>query len=187
MGPRTDEKLFNRTEWRRRPDEERATETVEKLTSESKTLTNRERAALVQFLIRSLDQGQDEEADGARDVGSNRRVADIKSRKAVGRLTKTFIVELRECVTAKRRGRGREKGNTMERVDLPLSKLTRAQKLHLMEAIWEDLSKDEESLESPSWHEQVLDDREQALAAGKATIADWDDAKERIRRKTTCE
>ena len=69
----------------------------------------------------------------------------------------------------------------MERFELPLSKLTRAQKLHLMEAIWEDLSKDEESFESPSWHGQVLEDREQALAAGKAAVAEWEEVKERIR------
>jgi hypothetical protein len=44
----------------------------------------------------------------------------------------------------------------MERVELPLSKLTLAQKLDLMEAIWDDLAKHEESLESPHWHEEVL-------------------------------
>lgn len=75
----------------------------------------------------------------------------------------------------------------MERVDLVLSKLTLAQKLDLMEAIWEDLAKHENSLESPRWHEQVLRDREEALAAGKAEVSDWEDAKDRIRRNTSCE
>lgn len=74
----------------------------------------------------------------------------------------------------------------MERVDLPLAKLTLAQKLDLMEAIWDDLTKDEGSLESPDWHEDVLKDREKALAAGKVTISDWNQAKERIRRNTSC-
>ena len=60
----------------------------------------------------------------------------------------------------------------MERVDLPLSELTLAQKLELMEAIWDDLAKHEETLESPEWHEEVLKDREKALAAGKATMRD---------------
>lgn len=44
----------------------------------------------------------------------------------------------------------------MERVDLPLSKLAFAQKLDLMEAIWEDLAKHEKTLESPHWHAIVL-------------------------------
>lgn len=75
----------------------------------------------------------------------------------------------------------------MERVDLPLSKLTLAQKLDLMEAIGDDLAKDEKTLESPCWHEQVLKDREQALATGKATISGWEEAKERIRSNSSCE
>ncbi len=74
----------------------------------------------------------------------------------------------------------------MERVDLPLARLTLAQKLDLMEAIWDDLTKDERSLESPNWHEDVLKDREKALAAGKVTISDWDQAKDRIRKNTSC-
>jgi putative addiction module component (TIGR02574 family) len=75
----------------------------------------------------------------------------------------------------------------MERVDLPLSELTLAQKLDLMEAIWDDLAKHEEKLESPYWHEQVLKDREEAIEAGKATVSDWAEAKERIKRNAPCE
>lgn len=75
----------------------------------------------------------------------------------------------------------------MERVDLPLSKLTFAQKLDLMEAIWDDLAKDEKKLESPAWHEAVLKDREKALEAGKATVSDWEEAKDRIRKNVSCE
>jgi len=74
----------------------------------------------------------------------------------------------------------------VERVDLPLAKLTLAQKLDLMEALWDELTKDERLLESPDWHEGVLKDREKALAAGEVTISDWDQAKERIRRNTSC-
>ncbi len=80
-----------------------------------------------------------------------------------------------------------KKGNTMEKVDLPLSELTLAQKLDLMEAIWEDLAKHEKTLESPPWHEQVLKDREEALAAGKASVSDWEEAKDRIRKNVSCE
>jgi putative addiction module component (TIGR02574 family) len=75
----------------------------------------------------------------------------------------------------------------MERVDLPLSELTLAQKLHLMEAIWDDLAKHEQTLESPHWHEEVLKDREEALAAGKATVSRWEEAKDRIRKNVSCE
>ena len=75
----------------------------------------------------------------------------------------------------------------MERVELPLSKLTLAQKLDLMEAIWDDLAKHEESLESPHWHEEVLKEGEGALAGGKAIVSDWEEAKGRTRRNVSCE
>jgi predicted nucleotidyltransferase len=80
-----------------------------------------------------------------------------------------------------------QRGHIMERVDLPLSELSLAQKLDLMEAIWDDLTKHEKILESPYWHEPILKDREEALSAGKATVSNWEEAKDRIRRNTTCE
>ena len=75
----------------------------------------------------------------------------------------------------------------MEKFELPLSQLTLAQKLDLMEAIWDDLARDEKNLESPSWHEEVLRDREEALAAGKLSESDWEEAKLRIRKNVSCE
>ena len=74
----------------------------------------------------------------------------------------------------------------MERIELPLSQLTLDQKLDLMEAIWDDLSRDEKTLESPAWHEEVLRDREKALAAGKISVSDWEEAKDRIRKNVSC-
>lgn len=75
----------------------------------------------------------------------------------------------------------------MEKVDLSVSDLTLGQKLNLMEAIWDDLTKDDEILESPDWHEAVLKDREEALSSGKITVSDWKEAKDRIRRNVSCE
>ena len=47
----------------------------------------------------------------------------------------------------------------MERINLPLSQFTFAQKLGLMEDVWGDLAMDEKRLDSPAWHEEVLEDR----------------------------
>ena len=74
----------------------------------------------------------------------------------------------------------------MERIDLPLSQFTFAQKLDLMEAVWSDLAMDEKALESPAWHEAVLRDRKKAMEAGKATVSDWEEAKDRIRKNISC-
>ena len=73
----------------------------------------------------------------------------------------------------------------MKRVDLPLSRLSVAQKLDLMESLWADLTRDEKKLKSPAWHETVLKDRGEAYAAGKITGSDWEQAKKRIRKKTS--
>ena len=74
----------------------------------------------------------------------------------------------------------------MERVELPLSQLTLAQKLDLMEIIWDDLARDDKSFESPAWHETVLKDREKAFTSGKAKVSDWEETKERITRNVSC-
>jgi putative addiction module component (TIGR02574 family) len=73
----------------------------------------------------------------------------------------------------------------MKTIDLPLSELTIAQKLHLMEALWDDLTKHEQMLESPEWHEEVLRDREEAMSAEKGIVSTWAEAKDRIRKKTS--
>jgi len=73
----------------------------------------------------------------------------------------------------------------MKRVDLSLSQLSFAQKLELMEALWADLTRDEKKLESPAWHQTVLKDREEAFAAGKVTVSDWEQAKKRIKKKVS--
>ncbi len=82
-------------------------------------------------------------------------------------------------------GVGQRKENAMKKVDLPVSQLSLAQKLHLMETLWAELSRDEKALKSPAWHEIVLKDREKAFATGKATISDWDQAKKRIKKKVS--
>ena len=73
----------------------------------------------------------------------------------------------------------------MKRVDLTLSELSLAEKLNLMEALWSDLSRDEKRLKSPTWHETVLKDREEAFMAGKVVASDWEQAKRRIKKKTS--
>ena len=73
----------------------------------------------------------------------------------------------------------------MKRVDLTLSELSFAEKLNLMEGLWADLTRDEAKLKSPAWHETVLKDREEAFAAGKVSVSDWEQAKKRIKKKVS--
>ena len=68
-------------------------------------------------------------------------------------------------------------------VALPLQKMSRDEKLRAMEALWADLSQDEDRFESPAWHAQTLREAERAVKTGKARFSDWEEAKKRIRRK----
>ncbi|HMC27856.1 MAG TPA: addiction module protein [Verrucomicrobiae bacterium] len=68
-------------------------------------------------------------------------------------------------------------------VTLPLKKLSRDEKLRLMEAIWTDLSQDEDHFDSPGWHKDALSEAEKLVKSGKAKFSDWEKAKRRIRRK----
>jgi len=68
-------------------------------------------------------------------------------------------------------------------VVLPLKKMSRDEKLRAMEALWADLSQDEDRFESPAWHAQALREAERAVKSGKAKFSDWEEAKKRIRRK----
>ena len=75
----------------------------------------------------------------------------------------------------------------MESANIQLSNLSFSQKLNLMEAIWDDITKNEPAFESPAWHEEVLKDRDKACASGSTTVSEWNDAKKRIRKNVACE
>ncbi len=61
-------------------------------------------------------------------------------------------------------------------------KMTTAEKLSAMEALWSDLCQ-HSSLESPGWHEAVLTSREQQRKKGSQSPMDWEQAKQNIRNK----
>ena len=66
-------------------------------------------------------------------------------------------------------------------VTLPLNEMTVTEKLELMETLWADLSRNAESLESPEWHRDVLEEREKRINSGEAKFSDWEQAKAEIR------
>lgn len=70
-------------------------------------------------------------------------------------------------------------------IALPLDQMTIEEKLRAMERIWENLCRDEVSVPSPAWHEDVLRARESRLQADQETCIDWDTAKKRIRESAT--
>ena len=70
-------------------------------------------------------------------------------------------------------------------VTLPLNEMSLAEKLQVMEALWEDLSRNSDALDSPAWDETVLEEREKRIAAGEAHFTDWEIAKADIRNRVS--
>jgi len=72
------------------------TETAEKLKSELSRLSLQERAELASFLIHSLDEEVDADAEAAWDTELAQRMEEIKSGKAMGEPADKVFAELRE-------------------------------------------------------------------------------------------
>lgn len=64
---------------------------------------------------------------------------------------------------------------------LPLKDMTTADKLRVMEELWADLSHDESKEPSPSWHEEVLKEREAKINSGEENFLDWETTKTELR------
>jgi hypothetical protein len=68
-------------------------------------------------------------------------------------------------------------------INLPLEKMTLADKLEVMEALWADLSRTPADLPSPDWHRDILNERRRLVAEGKLKFLDWDTAIADLRKE----
>lgn len=66
---------------------------------------------------------------------------------------------------------------------IDIGHLSREEKLRIMEAIWEDLSKDQEQVESPEWHREALEETDRRRQAGREGLVDWQEAKKELRKR----
>ena len=67
--------------------------------------------------------------------------------------------------------------------NLPLNEMSLHEKLSAMESLWEDLARTPNSIESPTWHTDILDERRRRVADGTSQFIDWETAKTNIRNK----
>ena len=65
-------------------------------------------------------------------------------------------------------------------VDIQIETLSVAEKVQLLESVWQSLCARPCDVRSPEWHREVLDDRRRRLEDGRATISAWHDAKARL-------
>ena len=66
---------------------------------------------------------------------------------------------------------------------LLIDRMTVAEKLTAVEALWDALCRDEAQIPVQDWHKQILDERRRQIDAGEAKFADWETARERIRSR----
>jgi len=69
-------------------------------------------------------------------------------------------------------------------ISLPLDRMSMAEKLMALEAIWEDLTRSEADYQSPSWHEAELQATEERVKSGQEKFVNWEQAKRRLRNKS---
>ncbi len=68
---------------------------------------------------------------------------------------------------------------------LSLKDMSLREKLAAMEALWEDLSRTPEAVQSPEWHRDILSGRRKRVAEGRGRYDNWDAAKTKIRRQVS--
>lgn len=64
-----------------------------------------------------------------------------------------------------------------------LRKLPKAEKLRIIELLWEDLASDDDAVPSPAWHQDELRKTEADFSAGRVDAVDWEKAKVELRKR----
>ena len=68
-------------------------------------------------------------------------------------------------------------------VAIQIENLSVTEKLQVMESLWDSLCTNVDNIDSPTWHSEVLQQREELLNNGTDTFIDWNDAKKDIRNQ----
>jgi len=55
--------------------------------------------------------------------------------------------------------------------------MTRSEKLQVMEALWDALLQEDNSMEAPAWHNAILEQRKLEITSGKARFLTLDELK----------
>lgn len=63
-----------------------------------------------------------------------------------------------------------------------IEKMTQAEKLQAMEALWNSLCHDKTEPDSPAWHEDILADRRRKIESGEAQFISLEEAKRRLQQ-----
>lgn len=70
-------------------------------------------------------------------------------------------------------------------VILPLESMSIAEKLEVIDTVWEDLRKNASLIPVPEWHREILASRRKAFERGEIGYTDWEVAKKEIRLRVS--
>ena len=65
---------------------------------------------------------------------------------------------------------------------LDIERMSITERLQSIELLWNSLTRDDSSVESPAWHRKVLDSRRSIIAEEKATFLTLNELRERLAR-----
>jgi putative addiction module component (TIGR02574 family) len=65
-------------------------------------------------------------------------------------------------------------------IELPLEAMSVAEKVRLLESVWDSLCEKSGDVRSPEWHREVLEERKRRLESGEAKVVSWSEAKVRL-------
>ena len=68
-------------------------------------------------------------------------------------------------------------------IQIPLDRMTVAEKWEALNVIWADLTSSTDSIPIPDWHIAVLKERHQRLDAGIEPLMDLEEAFDKLRRQ----
>ena len=68
---------------------------------------------------------------------------------------------------------------------LQIDQMTVAEKLRIMEELWDDLRTRAEGVPVPQWHKDLLEERERLVETGEAQFEDWETVRKRITERTS--
>ncbi|QII13623.1 hypothetical protein KsCSTR_42440 [Candidatus Kuenenia stuttgartiensis] len=63
-----------------------------------------------------------------------------------------------------------------------IKKMSTVERLQAMEELWDALCHEEHEIESPAWHEEILDKRKKKIESGKAEFISIEELKTKTRQ-----
>ena len=62
-----------------------------------------------------------------------------------------------------------------------LLKLNRDEKIKLVQTLWDNIAQEQNDIEIPQWHKELLDERMQNIQNGRTKFKSWEEVKKKYK------